>query len=88
MCPWIGLDFGFEKIHGFGFGLGFVFRYGFKSKSENPNPHISTAGMCFFGVNENYCYLLFNYLSVIITVTVIVIGQSIFIYCQITTKSQ
>ena len=41
MCPWIGLDFGFEKIHGFGFGLGFVFRYGFKSKSENPNPHIS-----------------------------------------------
>ena len=42
MCPWIGLDFGFEKIHGFGFGLGFVFRYGFKSKSENPNPHIST----------------------------------------------
>ena len=42
MCPWIGLDFGFEKIHGFGFGLGFVFRYGFKSKSENPNPHISS----------------------------------------------
>ena len=46
MCPWIGLDFGFEKIHGFGFGLGFVFRYGFKSKSENPNPHISNGGSC------------------------------------------